>query len=300
MNSINAPNNLTELRKVISDLQSGRCDVKLGNRTIGVFKGMVSSPRQSAVYSISELANSFGVNPSTLTRLAKSLGYSGFASFQQVFRQHVANSGHFYSDSPTPLNEKSSASHQELATIDSVAKDASSNMMAMMNNINTTTLEKAVHHLAESPRILIHGLRQCYPLASAFSYSLGAVRNDVYVMSHADHGIAHSLAKLEADDMFIALSSAPYTRTTLAACKLAKRRRINVLTITDSHASPLAAEADYTFIAPGNGDHLGSTNAASLVLIEALTLLTAQHLGDRADKTLRQRLELIQELQEEF
>ena len=60
--------------------------------------------------SISELAASLGVNPSTLTRLAKRLGFEGFSDFQSVFRDAIASEPrYFYSRQADHLLELSVA-----------------------------------------------------------------------------------------------------------------------------------------------------------------------------------------------
>jgi hypothetical protein len=52
---------------------------------------LADQPEQAAVRSISEFASLLGVNPSTLTRPAKRLGYGGFSDFQGIFREAIAN-----------------------------------------------------------------------------------------------------------------------------------------------------------------------------------------------------------------
>src|SRR5210317_142655 len=92
------PRDIDQLRTLLSRIKTGESGIHLGNRALKVFSTLLDTPRHAAVYSISQLADSMGVNASTLTRLAKKLGYSGFNEFQNVFRDHIATTGHFYTE----------------------------------------------------------------------------------------------------------------------------------------------------------------------------------------------------------
>ena len=84
------PQSLEELRTLALALARGEGDLSLGGKAQSVFSRLLDAPEQAAVRSISELAASLGVNPSTLTRLAKRLGFDGFSDFQSVFRNAIA------------------------------------------------------------------------------------------------------------------------------------------------------------------------------------------------------------------
>src|SRR3546814_13896346 len=76
-----------------------RCDeaeVSLGGKAFDVLAKLVEAPEQAAVRTISELGAVLSVNASTLTRLAKRLGFDGFNDFQSVFRQAIANDERYF------------------------------------------------------------------------------------------------------------------------------------------------------------------------------------------------------------
>ncbi|MCZ7596639.1 MAG: hypothetical protein M5U09_01190 [Gammaproteobacteria bacterium] len=92
-----APATLEELRLLVSDMHSGAASVSLGTRAFHTLAWLVDEPHLAAVSTITDLSRRLNVNASTLTRLAKRLGYGGFNELQAVFRRHVAGSeNNFY------------------------------------------------------------------------------------------------------------------------------------------------------------------------------------------------------------
>ncbi len=296
----NGPSSLEQLSRLLAELKAGTAELKVGRRALEVLDGMITYPKQSAISSISHLAEIFDVNPSTLTRLAKSLGYKGFAELQKVFRDYTAGTEHFYSRRAGQLFERDESHHKGVNLATQIANEETRNITNMVDNLNSQTLDRVVDLLADAPRIRTHGLRQSYPIANYLSYGLGLIRNNVSVLSIAEHGIIHGLAQLEPGDLLFTIGCAPYTRSTVTAAQIAREQGIEVVTITDNHASPLAASARYIFISPTSGSFFSNSMSASLVLIEVLLSLVARKLGDRALDSLMGYEKLIGKMQFEI
>lgn len=292
--SYDAPKSLEELASLLGDIKSNNSHVKLGSRTLDVLKGLIDSPNNAAMYSISHLAKTFSVNPSTLTRLAKTLGFSGFSAFQHIFRDFTANADSFYSQRADKLFTENSG-HKGLDLAAKIANDENDNIATMLSNINAETLDAAVDALLRANQVRSHGLRQSYPIADYLSYGLGLIRKNVSVLSVAEHGIVHGISQLTEGDLLFAIGSKPYTRNTITATRLAKKQGITIITITDNYTSPLAEFADYTFVAPTTGSFFSNNMGSSIVLVEVLLSLLAQKLGDSALASLRQYERLISE-----
>lgn len=296
----NGPQSLEQLARLLAELKSGTAELKVGKRALEVLDGMITYPKQSAISSISHLAKTFSVNPSTLTRLAKSLGYKGFAEFQKVFRDYTAGTENFYSRRAGQLFQQDGSGSEGLNLATQIANEETLNIANMLGNLNSETLDRVVELLIRSPRIRTHGLRQSYPIANYLSYGLGLIRNNVSVLSIAEHGIVHGLAQLEPGDLLFTVGCAPYTRSTVTASQIAREQGIEVVSITDNHASPLAASASHTFISPTTGSFFSNSMSASLVLIEVLLSLVARRLGDKAMDSLMGYEKLIGKMQFEI
>lgn len=296
---VRGPQTLEQLSRLLAGLKAGTAGMRLGKRALEVLDGMITYPKQSAICSISDLAENFGVNPSTLTRLAKSLGYKGFADMQRVFRDYTAGTEHFYSLRAGQLFQNDHT-HAGIHLASQIANEETQNIASMLESLNSDTLDGVVDLLIRAPRIRTHGLRQSYPIANYLSYGLGLVRTDVAVLSIAEHGIIHGISQLEPGDLLFTIGCAPYTRSTVTASQLAREQGVEVVTITDNHASPLAASAAFTFISPTSGSFFSNSMSASLVLTEVLLSLVARKMGGRALDSLQRYEKLIGKTQVEI
>ncbi len=294
------PQTLDQLKNLLAKIQAADSPIRLGRRAFQVLGCMVDAPDQAAVSSISELAETLDVNASTLTRLAKKLGYSGFSELQNVFRRRVVEKGHFYSDQANRLLRADQGLRESLALAARVADDEIANISAMLKDIDVQALEKAADLLATARRVRTYGLRQFYSIACFISYALGLLRGEVAVLGSPQHGVAHALGQLERGDVLIVVGAYPYTRGTVAAARIAAAHGMSVIAITDSSASPLAAPATHTFITPVGGSFFSNSMASSLVLAEGLLTLVAQRLEDRGLEALKHREALISELNVEL
>lgn len=295
-----APLTLDQLKELLEGIRAGKKQhIRLGRRSIKVFDGLISAPQQAAVFSISDLATQFNVNASTLSRLARTLGYAGFSEFQEVFRRHIANTGHFYSEQATLLNQSAGEQLSQFELTAEIADKERRNIDGMLNAITPQTLSATVNLLATSQRVRIYGMRQAFAAAVSLSYMLGLVRDDVSILNIAEHGVAHSLAQLTSGDTLVCIGFNPYSRNTVMTGRVAREQGIQVIAITDNHASPLATAANHTFITPTQGAAFSNGLAATTVLTEALTNLVAQQLGEKGLIKLEYHEELLAALQVE-
>lgn len=295
-NGARAPVSVDELRHLVARIQSGDSKLRLGARSFRTLAGLVDAPRQAAVYSISELAETLDVNASTLTRLAKRLGYTGFNDLQGVFRRHITDGEDFYSRRADQLLRTDPALHHSIGLLNQIAQDEIANISAMIENVDAQAFERTARLIAGSRAVRVHGLRLFFSMASWIAYSLGMIRNDVALLGDPGHGVAHALAQLERGDVLIVLGCAPYTRATIEACEIAAAHGMRIVALTDSYASPLAAAAEHVFVTPTGGMFFANSTAACLILAEGLLALVARVLGQEAVSALKKREALIDEL----
>lgn len=290
------PQNLEALRGLVGALSRGTSKVRLGAKALKTVAGLVEAPRETAISSITQLAEIHGVNPSTLTRLSTSLGYQGFSQLQDLFRSHLMAETDFYSGQTDRLLADRDAGPGAISQLARVTADKASNISLMAENLDPTSLEAAAALLAGAPKVRVQGLRMSYSAACFFSYALGMMRDSVAVLGASGHGIAHGIAQMEPGDLLVAFGSTPYTRSTVESCQIASERRIQVVALTDSQASPLTRYADIAFLTPSGGAFVPNSVASAIVLSETLLALVARRLGRRAITALREREQCIEAL----
>ncbi|SFX10852.1 MurR/RpiR family transcriptional regulator [Marinospirillum alkaliphilum] len=301
-----APRTLEELKRRLQKLNAPGSDLKLGKRALAALTRMMDNPEVVAVTSISALASEAGVNASTLSRLVRKLGFENFAEFQLVFRKHLARTSKtsFYSDLAGQLVDTEQDEDQRpppsLALMTQVAEEETANIAQMLKSLDLQALEQTVELLASAPRVRVYGLRQAYTMANLLAYAMGLLRSDVSLLGNPHHGVAHGLTELTEQDVLVVIGASPYTRGTVAAARIAANHGMKVVAITDSHGSPLAAEASVTFVAPTSSTWYSNSMAAFLVFIEGLMAMLAGRLGRRGLASLKRHEQLIDEVNHEL
>jgi DNA-binding MurR/RpiR family transcriptional regulator len=291
------PRTIEDLRALALSVGRNEAGFSLGSKAHDVFAKLVEAPEQSAVRSISELANQFGINPSTLTRLAKRLGFEGFSDFQAVFRKAIANDQqYFYSRQAGRLLTTRSVDNTEIEVFERLARETAANVEGFVGQLDGASLQRTTKLLANARRVRVHGVRQFHSLASFLTYCLGMVRSDVALLDAPRLGVAEALSQLDQGDVVVVASCAPYTRSVAEVARIAAANGQTVIAITDSRASPLVPPAEHAFFIPHISSFYSNSMGAYVVFCEALLNLVARELGDKALNSLAGRERLIAEM----
>jgi DNA-binding MurR/RpiR family transcriptional regulator len=288
------PGTIEELRDLTLRIRRKEIDLALGSKALDVLARLVDTPEQTAVRSISELADGQGVNASTLTRLAKRLGYAGFSDFQSVFRQAIADDErYFYSRQAGRLMSVTRGEREEVHVLERIAQETKANIDGFLGQTDAETLKRAAVLLATAPRVRVHGVRQFHAFASFMVYGLGMLRSDVALLDAPRLGEAEALSQLSPGDLVLVASCAPYTRSVAEVATVAKGIGLDVIAITDTRSSPLVPPARHAFFIPHASSFFSNSMGAYIVFCEGLLNLVARELGDRAIDTLAAREKLI-------
>ena len=291
------PRTVEELRALAIRIGRNETEISLGAKAHDVFAKLVDAPEQSAVRSISELAELLGVNPSTLTRLAKRLGYDGFSEFQSVFRDAVANDQrHFYSRQAGRLLSTRPDTATELEVFERLARESMANVSGFLSQLESESLQGAAELFATARRVRLHGVRQFHALASFLTYGLGMLRSDVALLDSPRLGVAEAISQLDEGDLVVVASCAPYTRSVARVAGIAAANGLTVIAITDSRASPLVPPARHAFFIPHASSFYSNSMGAYVVFCEGLLNLVARKLGRRALSALAERERLIADM----
>lgn len=296
-----APRTIEDLRDLALHISRHEAGVSLGAKTHNVLARLVDMPEQAAVRSISELARLLEVNPSTLTRLAKRLGFSGFSDFQSVFRDAIAgNNRDFYSRQFGRLLAGDSGVKEGVEVFDQLARETAANMQGFISQLKPESLHHAAASLVKARRVRIHGVRQFHALASFLTYGLGMLRRDAALLNAPQLGIAEAVSQLEPGDVVVVMSCSPYTRSVANIADVAARHGLEVIAITDTRSSPLAASAAHAFFVPHSSGFFSNSMGAYVVFCEGLLNLVAKQMGDEAAEALTQRERMIAEMKIEM
>ena len=292
------PTSFNILRELPLKMGRGDLDLPMGKQSYRALCQMLDDPEQVAMGNISSLARELEVSAATLSRLARQLGFTSFGAFQDLFRQHLLEPDRFYSAQAKRLVDRQAASNMDV--LRQVAEQANDNIQRGLMQLDTRQVGTAVEWLAGGVHIHLFGYRQSASIASFMCYALMMIRGNVQQLGNSGHGLSVGLAQISRNDIVVLVSSAPYSRETLSAARLARRQHARIIAITDSHLSPLAQWADIILTVPTDSVFYSNSFSAAVFLIEGLSALVAKRLGRRAVANLEAREQLIADLNDRY
>ncbi len=290
------PSSLHELRELLARVHAGTADIRPGPKSIQALAGLLDTPADAAVSSISELAERLDVNPSTLTRLAKTLGFSGFPALQALFRAELTNPSEPFSHRANRWLEGVPSGEPALDTLQQVTRDELNNLEILASHLDPQVMDAIAGEIASARAIRVHGARMFHSLASFNAYCLGLVRERVSLLDDTGAGLARGMLDMHAGDLLFIMGVAPYTRSSIALAELAAGQNMQVVALTDAYSSPLAQHADHVLITTTSGAFFANNMAVAFILSEALLLQIATRLGRKAVERLQRHERLVKEL----
>lgn len=288
------PETLSELRALMVAVARGEAPITLGAKTreaLGRILDLTGSP---ALLSITALAEVLEVNPSTLTRLAHSLGYSGFPAFQQVLlTASMAAPGEFYSrQARAALAEGTSTQSRAVQ----LCRENQANIDRFAEHFDTDAFEAAVGLLMSAPRVAVYGIRQFHAIAAFLVYGLRMIRSDVALLDANNLGTAEGLAMLEKGDVLLAASCAPYSAQVVETARVAREIGLATVALTDRASSPLVDSSRAAILVPHQSSFISNSIGAFTVAAECLINACAAARPDQTRKALAGRDRMIERL----
>lgn len=289
------PENFETLRLVPYQIKHGELELPIGKKILKALFFMIENPERVAVSNIVQISKMLEISPASITRLAKLLGFRGFAAFHNIFKQTDTEPNHFYSkrlkgllfnranDTQTFLQEQANASCRALH--DAVAK------------MDMNAFDEAAKLIITQHRVYLFGHRQPASLASIFRYGLTMLRGNVHMLSQAEHGVALAMRQVRREDLLVLISATPYSDVTLKIANQAKNTGCKLLAITDSSASPLTERADVSIVIPATENFYINSQVLNCFFVENLLNHVASMLGQTAMDNLLQYEQMVSKFQ---
>ncbi|MET3430638.1 DNA-binding MurR/RpiR family transcriptional regulator [Herbaspirillum seropedicae] len=251
---------------------------------------VLGNPFRAATMTIDELSEAAGISVATANRFAHALGFDGYASFRAAL----------VSDFATTLApvEKLRNEVQRAATsaeIMAAAFDSDiANIEATRRMLTASDCEAAVDMILAAERIFITGFG-----ASAYLAGLMAHALEPYVRTVSSVALAggpsqagRQFFKLDNRDLVIPMVFPRYAADTVWLTQRAVEKGARILAITDSPGSPLVPLADVTIYAQTDRKLSPTSDAAALILIQALCDAVA-HRARRSVQAASQMAEFV-------
>lgn len=246
---------------------------------------------KAAFMTAAKLGISVGVSESTVVRFANELGFSGYPKLQKSLQELIKNKL-----TTVQRIELSNDFITQENALKGVLKADMENIRATLEKINHKTFENVVNSLFKAKKIYIIGLRSSSALAEFAGFYLNLILDNVKVVAYGVSDIFEQMINLSEDDVVIGIGFPRYAKRTIEALAFAKSRNADVVAITDSLLSPLAARADYTLIAQSNMASFVDSLVAPLSVINALIIAV----GLREKEKISSTFATLEDIWEEY
>lgn len=222
---------------------------------------------KAAFMTAAKLGVAVGVSESTVVRFANELNFSGYPKLQKALQELIKNklttvqrlqlSNDFVSDGDA---------------LKGVLKADTENIRATLEKINPDIFENVVNSIYKAKTIYVIGLRSSTALAEFLGFYLNIILKNVRIVSYGISDIFEQVINIKEGDLVIGIGFPRYATKTIDILDFAKSKGAEVVALTDSLLSPLAAKADYTLIAQSNMASFVDSLVAPLSVINALII----------------------------
>ncbi|GIL00141.1 MAG: transcriptional regulator [Alphaproteobacteria bacterium] len=234
-----------------------------------------------ALLSMREQARRAGVQPWTMTRLAKRLGYAGYEEIRAVAADQLRRSSLGFAGKAN-IQVARQRETGAAALVAEMAHSLAAGVARLAESEQAAALIAVSEAVAKARRIYCLGLRSSNAVAAQLAYMLEFLGEQVVLVDRASASDLDALRHAERRDVLLAVSVAPYTRATVEAARLARQRGVPVLAITDSRVSPIARLADHAVQVTTDSPSFFHTMAPAFAVGEILVTLIAGRRGKAA------------------
>jgi DNA-binding MurR/RpiR family transcriptional regulator len=252
---------------------------QLSKRLQQVAQFFLNNPEDVAIYTIVELAKLADVQPSTISRFAKEIGFKRFNDLQAVFRQRLLGPRMTYADRmkalagpPGGVQDAELNLDDPSVVFDTFIQSAMDSLLRIREESDLAELKGFVDVLLSSGAVHIVAARGAYGVGAYCYYGFSRVGKRTHLIDNAGSMRMHQLDAVEANDVLLVLTFDDYTPETLEVAQQAHERGRKMLVITDNELSPVAGLGEHTlFVKEARFGHFRS-QVPAMVLCQSIII----------------------------
>lgn len=246
---------------------------------------ILDNPREVALLSMREQARRGEIQPATMTRLAKHLGFAGYEDVRQLYADYLRGEGSAFAPrADAQAQNQRLKGDQALAA--EILRGAGIHVVALADAAGLESLVEAARHIERARRVYCLGLRSSYPVAWHLHYMLALAGGNTMMLESAGGIGPDVLSSATPHDVLVAISVMPYTRQTVEIVDYAQSLGVQIVAITDSPVAPLAQVAAAAVVVPTESPSFLHTMAPAFMVAEILGALVAGHGGEFATEAI--------------
>ena len=242
----------------------------------------------AAYMTAAKLGETVDVSESTVVRFVMELGFEGYPEFKRALSGLVR--------SKLTAVQRIKVTNSLIGdgdVLDKVLYSDIEKIKRTLEGIDRKAFDDAVKSIVEAKTVYIMGMRGTSYLAALLNYSFRMISDNVrLIQTTSGSETFEQMMSLDDNDVLIAISFPRYSKSIIKGVEYAKSRGANVIALTDSLNSPIAAYADQILVAESDMASFADSLVAPMSVINALIVAVSRECGDRFSERLH-RLESV-------
>lgn len=212
-------------------------------------ESVIESPTTAALGTAGELARAVGVHEATASRLAKKLGFDGYAAFRDALREE------FIATRETATRfEKTIADGSPETILGKLARDEAQGLTRVEEFISPEQIAKVAGLLMGARRLFFYGYGNAEVLALMMVKRFRRFGKDVQQLDADPRGMAEQMLGLAAGDVVLSFAFRRPPRGYAALIETSRDVGATTIMVSGQSGVLLAPKPDHILAAPRSGD----------------------------------------------
>jgi DNA-binding MurR/RpiR family transcriptional regulator len=272
-----------ELRTAITDRYAA-----LPRQLRRVAEFALERPHDLALKTVAALAGDAGVQPSTLVRFAKAMGFDGFSAMQALFRSHLIEVSLPYRDRIARIREEHANDGTRPADIlRGFVAESMRGLEHLPAAIAPATFNAAVRLVAAAQHVDVLAYRRSFPVACYLAYALSQLELAAQLLNGLGGMNAVDARRLTRKDVLVVISFRNYMVEGVDIAAECHARGVPVIAITDGPLSPLKRSARVCLEIGDDGRQPFRSLVEPMCLAQALVVSVGHRIAERGNGARR-------------
>lgn len=241
-----------------------------------------------AFTTLDELAMQIDVSTTSVIRLARALGFSGYSDMQKSFQNHFIGSVSL----PERFNDALHSTKQDQLLIDVFQNDIN-NIYATLSALPEKELSRTVKSIIDAEHIYVLGTRGFFSIAYYLVHRLSQVKENVRLVDGIGMMYPEQLASISPNDICISSLMPRYSKVTANLLSWLKRKGVKIILITKLGNTEVDSYGDIILPCQIKGASYKNSLVALLSICNYLLAAVAMQDQENARKTIERTEELL-------
>ncbi len=256
---------------------------------------ILEHPSEVATLSMRQVASRAEVPPTNMHRLARSLGFSTYNDFRDIFRNSVMEVSAGYPEKADQMQAVVGESDIEEA-LGAFHSAAVANVNGLFDGIDPVGIRRAIDVIAAARKVVVVGMHASFSFANYMHYVAAMGLRNWHLVSRLNGELSDQIEDLTSQDAVIAIALKPSAADTIRVARRARESGARVIAITDSPTSALAAYSSEILLTPVNSPSFFESYVAPAALIEMLVGMIVA----RSGRTIIENIDSLERCRQEM